>query len=433
MKYLKLASIFMFFVLIFASFAITSSADSSAPLSPALAVIAQDMQMKKCGLSNTPLHLTKSDFEAFFAVDELKAITVSALPSAYEGTLYLGSAPVIANQRIYRNDLNKLRFEPASSEVQTASFRFYGNGLSIESSVKCSLYLLDEINTAPVITQDVINSEKVTTQKNIMVYSVLSATDNEDDALSFEVFTAPTHGTVKFTDKENGVFSYTPAFDYVGNDSFEFVVRDIYGNCSEKAKVSIKIEKNTSNAFYSDMIGHPEHLDAVKAANYKIISGKLSDGEMCFYPDQMPTKAEFVRMALKAAGIKKELVSVDTGFTDDSDIPTDLKGYVAYATKAGYISGTKTDKGVFFYPNSTFTRAEAAVLLNNILNAECASKTITFNDSEDIPSWATEDVQTLAELKIIESLGGNNYYPNEYITNAQAAKILCRFYEINKK
>ncbi len=435
MKKFKKAIIFFALMLFVSSpyLYISAKKTTTTPVSPALSVIAEELNMKKSGLVNSTLHFKYQDFRDFLEVSKLDSITVNTLPSVFEGTIYLGNIPVIANQTIKKADMNKLSFVPASNDVLHASFRFSGNGISCESSVKCSLFLFNKLNTAPVVTQDVISTEKLTTKKNIMVYSTLSASDAENDELFFEVATEAKHGIVRFVDSKNGVFTYTPAFNYTGKDSFEFSVSDIYGNTSEKTVVEIKVEKNNSDTFYSDMISREEHLDAVKVDAYGIMSGQLVDGKMCFLPEHTPTKAEFLQMVMKSSGIDGNMIAVDTAFTDDSDIPLALKGYVSYAAGKGYIEGTKTENGVFFYPNSPITRAEAAVLINNIIKAEGNSTTVSFVDSDTIPSWAQEDIDTLAELKIMEALSDGSYSPNTNITNAQAAKIFCKIYEMKTK
>ncbi|MBE6718121.1 MAG: S-layer homology domain-containing protein [Ruminococcaceae bacterium] len=399
------------------------------PLSPALSIIACNLQMRKSGLTETSLYFSPDDFEDFMQVDNLKSLTITSLPSEFEGKLYLGNVPVISNQKIFKSDVNKLHFKPASNEVKEATFRFFGNGTSCETSIKCSLYLLSEINTAPTVSEDVSSKEKLTTLKNIMVYSTLHAEDAENDEIFFEITTEPTHGIVNFTNINTGSFTYTPAIDYVGKDKFEYVVYDTYGNRSEKAWVEIAVEKNSKDIFFSDMLRHEDHNFAVKAASYDIMTGKVVDGKYCFMPNNTPTKAEFLCMALKAAGLDHKINNGITGFDDDSDIPSSLKGYVNYAVSEGFITGTKTDKGVFFYPNSPITRAEAAVMINNIINAKSEKIELNFSDSSDIPSWAHEDVSILAALNIMNALSDGSYSPNSNITNAQAAKIFCNLVE----
>ncbi|MBR5314020.1 MAG: S-layer homology domain-containing protein [Clostridia bacterium] len=421
----------MSILLILSSLCFTLSAkENAAPISPALAVIASKIQMKKCGITNSQMSFSKSDFEDFFNVESVDSITISSLPSEFEGKLCLKDIPVIANQTIYRSDISDLTFTPASNSINTASFRFFGNNASVESSVLCNMYFLPEINTAPTIIRDTMGGQRVTTQKNIMVYSTLSAEDAENDSLCFEVKTEAQHGIVCITDKENGNFTYTPASDYYGKDSFEYVVYDQYGNRSDSAWINIEIEKNENNTFFSDMLRHTGHNSAVKASSYNIMSGKLIDGELCFLPNSTITKAEFVTMALKASGNSGKIFVAESGFDDDSDIPTNLKSYVAYAANTGIISGTKTEQGIFFYPNSPITRAEAAVIVSKIINANEYTEKTVFNDISDIPSWAESEIMTLAEMKIMTDVDEGNFLPNDNITNIQAAEMLCKVYEL---
>ncbi len=398
-------------------------------LSPALSVISSNLQMRKCGLNKNNLYFTSTDFEDFMQYESLNSITVTTLPSEFEGKLYLADVPVISNQTIQSNDINKLYFKPASTDVEKSTFYFHVNNSSCESSLKCSMFLLDEINTAPTIVQDVGISEELLTQKNIMLHSTLYADDNENDEIFFELTSEPKHGITSI-DVKTGKYTYTPAFDYIGKDSFEYVAYDIYGNRSQPATVEIVVEKNKNNTFFSDMVTHKEHNSAIKAADYNIMSGKIVDGKLCFMPSYNPTKAEFVCMVLKASGIDKDIKLTETAFADDSDIPSNIKGYIAYASNQGYINGTKLDSGVYFYPNSPITRAEAAVIINNIIGAKSVNKDVDFSDKADIPSWASDDIATLSELNIMDELSDGKYEPNSNITNAQCAEIFCKIYEM---
>ena len=431
MKQLKALCILLFALVFISVFCgnVSAKQKDAPPLSPALSVITSNMQMKKSGLCDNNIYFTSKDFEDYLNVDCIGAVTITSLPSEFEGALYIGDTPVIANQTVNRTDLKELYFKPTSDQTKKTTFYFSSDGTSCESSVKCTLYLLEEINSAPTISQDTFGGQRLSTQKNIMVYSTLQAEDAENDTLSFEIKTETEHGIVSITDDKNGSFSYTPALDYTGKDRFEYFVYDEYGNRSDSAWVEIVVEKNEKSVFFTDMLRHKDHNDAVKAANYNIMSGVFVDGKLCFSPESTPTKAEFLAMALKASGSNGKVYVSNTGFDDDSDIPSNLKKYVAYAVNEGIISGTKTEQGVFFYPNSPITRAEAAVIVSNIINAESYKEKTNFKDLSDIPSWAEEDIMSLAEMNIMEALSDGSYMPNEYITNIQAAAVFCNVYE----
>ena len=54
----------------------------------------------------------------------------------------------------------------------------------------------------------------------------LTATDPDGDTLTYGVVTGPTHGILTGFDPTTGAFTYTPAADYNGADSFTFKVTD---------------------------------------------------------------------------------------------------------------------------------------------------------------------------------------------------------------
>ncbi|WP_231582729.1 Calx-beta domain-containing protein [Pedobacter sp. BMA] len=76
------------------------------------------------------------------------------------------------------------------------------------------------VNDAPVATTPV----NLTTNKNTPVSGAITATDVDGDPLTYTAGTAPAHGTVVVN--PDGTFTYTPANNYSGNDTFTVVVSD---------------------------------------------------------------------------------------------------------------------------------------------------------------------------------------------------------------
>src|SRR5690606_38900228 len=62
------------------------------------------------------------------------------------------------------------------------------------------------------------------TDEDTPLHETLSGFDVEGETLSFSIIDAPTNGSVTLTDAETGAFTYTPAADFFGSDSFTFVV-----------------------------------------------------------------------------------------------------------------------------------------------------------------------------------------------------------------
>jgi hypothetical protein len=130
-------------------------------------------------------------------------------------------------------------------------------------------------------------------------------------------------------------------------------------------------------------------------------------------------------MAMQTLGIGSVPTVGDTGFFDDADIPTEAKGYVAAAYSLGYVKGSTNAEGeLCLLPNESITRAEAAVILRRMVDAEDAQLTPAFADSSDIPAWAGEAIATLSSLGVMTPTGGA-ISPNEQVTRGQTAMMLA--------
>jgi hypothetical protein len=96
------------------------------------------------------------------------------------------------------------------------------------------LYLPFGANSAPVA-----NSQIVTTNKNKPIAITLTATDANNDSLTYSVVTQPVNGTLTGTAP---VLTYNPNPDYVGSDSFTFKANDGSAD-SNIAIISISIKE----------------------------------------------------------------------------------------------------------------------------------------------------------------------------------------------
>jgi hypothetical protein len=75
-------------------------------------------------------------------------------------------------------------------------------------------------------------------------------------------------------------------------------------------------------------------------------------------------------------------------------------------------------------PDATVTRAEAAVILRRMVDAEDAERMPAFADASDIPAWASEAISTLSSLGVIEASGGH-ISPNTELTRGETAMMLA--------
>ncbi|MGE5625873.1 MAG: Ig-like domain-containing protein [Bacillota bacterium] len=97
-------------------------------------------------------------------------------------------------------------------------------------------------NTTPTA-----NNGSVSTNENTAVNGTLSASDTDGDSLTFAVVTAPAHGTVTITNASTGAFTYTPASNYAGSDSFTFHATDSASNVSNTATESVTVNSTVVN------------------------------------------------------------------------------------------------------------------------------------------------------------------------------------------
>src|SRR6185503_17759079 len=85
----------------------------------------------------------------------------------------------------------------------------------------------------------VANSQLITTNKNKAIAITLTATDANNDLLTYSLVTQPANGTLTGTTPS---LTYNPAQDYVGPDSFTFKANDGSAD-SNTAIISITVKE----------------------------------------------------------------------------------------------------------------------------------------------------------------------------------------------
>lgn len=276
-------------------------------------------------------------------------------------------------------------------------------------------------NLAPIA-----EGQELTTFRNVPVYGVLNAVDPEGDIITYRVAAAPKKGSVLI--EENGTFSYTPLENKKGKDSFTFVAVDAMGNASEPAKISVKIEKQSTKVSYSDMDGHQSYYAALNLAENEIFVGEQLGNSYFFNPDREVSRGEFLAMCLKLADVETLSGITRTGFADDEEIPMWVKPYVSTALMSGIIQGYVGDEGgIVFAPNTAVTMSEAAVILDNVL--ELSNMTISGIDEELVPAWA---YQATANLTACDIISGDMALisSSKTLTRADVAEMISNAMEL---
>lgn len=103
------------------------------------------------------------------------------------------------------------------------------------------------INTEPTMSAFADGSAPVAenfeykTYRESSLHGMLSASDPENDVVSFKITRGPVKGEIQL--EQDGSFIYTPAEGKKGRDYFGYKVTDSQGNISQEATVIIRIEK----------------------------------------------------------------------------------------------------------------------------------------------------------------------------------------------
>ena len=383
------------------------------------AVVAGEVTLVKTGLIGSRLGFCEADFKSALCVTDFDGITVTKLPSSTEGTLILGGRRVGEGREIGRREIGNLAFIPASDQVSEARFKFKLQGYS-GGEVECVMRFIDKVNYAP--TASGVAAGRLTTQAEIPVFGRLTGSDPEEDELEFVIVSYPTRGRIELSDGEVGAFRYTPSDGFVGSDKFSYVVRDEYGNWSEPVTVSIRVERRMCATVYCDMVDRAEYNAAVAMTAMGVMSGSTVGDDQYFSPELTVSRAEFITMAMKCAGITPMAGLSESYFDDDSDIPTSLKGYVATAQRMGLIVGDFKDGGLVFGPNEEITRYEAAKVMAALIDADRGGDEVTAAGDERVPVWARAGVSAMCVLGVFES----DEDATEVVTRADAASYLYR-------
>jgi VCBS repeat-containing protein len=135
-------------------------------------------------------------------------VTVTAPSPVPSGTLAVGAD-------------NRITFTPASNFHGTATFNYTVTDVDLQSSTATVTVTVTPANDAPTASD-----ASITTNEDTAKSGTLPAGDVDGDSLTYDVLDGPDNGTLAITNPATGAFTYTPAADYNGPDSFTFKAND---------------------------------------------------------------------------------------------------------------------------------------------------------------------------------------------------------------
>ena len=395
----------------------------AAPMGSGVACLSNAEPMIKSGLSGEPLSFSPADFRQAVGLARVGSITVTELPDSTSGTLKLAGFRVSRGDVIPESSLSSLTFTAATPLVSESSFRFKAeNGSGVEMT--CRIRLFDGQNRAPSVGAIPEASLSVAAQSGTRTVGTLRATDPEGDAVTYLLVTAPEHGSVILTDPTVGTYCYTPKPGYTGSDRFRYVARDEYGNYSGIATVNVTVKERALETVFDDMVGSPREGDALIAAAAGIMQGRIAGDETLFDPTGKVTKAEFVVMAMKAAGIAPRAGLTHTFFDNDADIPEEVRGYLATAQRMGIVVGTFDERGLTFDPDAPITAVEAVTVVHRALGNGDAAVPVGSLPT-DVPVFARAAVATLDGMGLLDGIDRASLAGKTPLTRSDAASLVA--------
>ena len=95
----------------------------------------------------------------------------------------------------------------------------------------------------------------------------------------------------------------------------------------------------------------------------------------------------------------------------------------------GYVNGSEQDGLICFNPQDSITKAEAAVVINNILGLEEGSAVSVFADDSAIPVWARSAIYALTGAGVFNGDGAGVIAPSAILSRAQTVQMLYNLTE----
>ena len=397
-------------------------------LSPGLNVLAGKKTMIRSGVGTDEICFTSHDFEKTLGYLPAE-ITVLSLPDPKAGILKLGALDLQAGQTLSVQTLSSLRFVPAGNGETEASFTFCASGGAyLTDTARTCLLCMTEAENNPPLARDA----SAAAYCDIPVQGTLYGCDPDEDDVTFTVIRAPRKGEVTLN-AQTGAFVYTPAAGKKGKDTFTYRVSDRYGNESDVCRVEVTVRKPSVSVDYADLDGHWAQTAAVAAAEAGLMLGENVGGTMLFSPDKSVTRAEFLVMAMRAAGYTDVPACEKTVFADNAQIPAYRRGYLQSAYDMGVTSGVGTDENGLpvFAPDSVITRAEAVVLLERLLGlsdaengARAVVSMLSSSEEASVPAWSLGAVHALSDAGILSGTG-DGFRLDAPLDRAQTAQLLA--------
>ena len=270
------------------------------------------------------------------------------------------------------------------------------------------------------------------TEKNTAINGNLKSSVSGDEKFVYAIVTTPSHGTVTLTNSSSGEFIYRPEENYTGSDLFTFRLEsgDVYSNIGT-VSITVKAPSEPIIPFYyEDMQEHWANYSASHLAARGYVIGENIGDEYFYFPDREMTRGDFLLFILSLVENNHTAKAADIKFADDDLYPEWLLEKAKIAYELGIIKGSGTEGLVYLNAYHKITRAEAFVMINNVLTSTKliinAADDLTFADKSSIPGWALQAIKNLTAYKIVQGDSDKKINPLDTINRGEAAEIIYK-------
>jgi gliding motility-associated-like protein len=311
----------------------------------------------------------------------------SDVDNTLDGTSLIVAAGASNGSAVVQPDTGLILYTPNKDFSGTDSFTYTlkdaGGATSLPATVTITV---SPVNDPPVAVNDQATTEE-NTPVNINILQNDFDVDNDIIATSVIITSNPAHGTVIFN-PSTGLANFTPATDFVGNDSFTYTVQDPGGLTSLAATVSVTVTAAPNRA--------PDAVDDGPIKNSSLTPITIDVLANDHDPDNDQNELSIVSVANPSSGTV-----------------TIVNGKVVYQS-AGLISGTVTFSYTIQDPSGLTD--EAIVTIENFYPPLRVSEGFSPNNDANNDTWYMPGIEYYPNnsVKVFDRWGFLVYYKQGY-------------------
>lgn len=166
----------------------------------------------------------------------------------------------------------------------------------------------------------------------------------------------------------------------------------------------------------TDITGHWAEKTIIEWQNKGKINGYEDD---TFHPDASITRAEFVHLLNSVISLENSVAIHFDDVTEKDWFYQDVVKAAGSHIIAGFEDNT-------FRPNEKITRAQAALIIKNVLQLPDDTVSVFITDDAEIPDWAKLAVYMMLHTGYLSGYEDGSFAPNKSMTRAEAISMLNR-------